>query len=109
MASRAKSDSLRGQLDTAREQLASAERTNRELEVQLGDCQNRLEQCSYVLADIRETNTRSVNTIRDCIEIIEEQRYAIMCISYYVDNTSSDDLYNWVDSWLESEGVEFIK
>ena len=91
--------SARRQLDTAREQLAAATETNRELT-------GRIEQCSFIVNELGESTGRNITTIRECIEILEEIRYDVACLSYYIDGGNSDELYDRIDSWLQSEGVD---
>ena len=111
-----RSNSARGQIDQLRGQLTEATATNnalgRELEDcrgQLESCESRLEQCHFILEELGDTTGRSIETVRDCIDLIEEQRYYIAVLSYYIDGGSSDDIYSRIDNWLESEGVEFVK
>ena len=104
-----KSNDLRGQISSAREQLDRETETNRQLRTELESSQFRLEQCHFVLEEFRETTNRDISTVRDCIEIIEETRYAIGCLSYYIDDCNSDDIYARIDNWLEAEGVHPVK
>lgn len=97
--STAKYYSTRRQLDTAREQLTAATATNRELT-------GRIEQCSFIINELGESTGRNITTIRECIEILEEIRYDVACLSYYIDGGNSDELYDRIDSWLQSEGVD---
>lgn len=68
-----------------------------------------IEECQSICRQLDESSRRDISDIRDAIEIIEETRYYIACLSYYIDSGSSDELYNRTDDWLEHEGVEFIK
>jgi hypothetical protein len=104
-----KSNKLRRQVDTVREQLLGETETNRQLRAELESSQSRLEQCSSILGELRETTSRDITTIRDCIEIIEETRYAIGCLSYYIDDCNSDDIYDRIDNWLETQGIYPVK
>ena len=104
-----KSNDLRRQVSSAREQLDRETETNRQLRTELESSQFRLEQCHFVLEEFRETTNRDISTVRDCIEIIEETRYAIGCLSYYIDDCNSDDIYARIDNWLEAEGVHPVK
>lgn len=104
-----KSNDLRRQVSSAREQLDRETETNRQLRTELESSQSRLEQCHFVLEEFRETTNRDISTVRDCIEIIEETRYAIGCLSYYIDNCNSDDIYSRIDNWLETEGIPIKK
>ena len=104
-----KSNDLRGQVSSVREQLDRETETNRQLRTELESSQSRLEQCHFILEEFRETTDRDISTIRDCIEIIEETRYTIGCLSYYIDDNNSSDIYDRIDSWLETEGVYPVK
>jgi regulator of replication initiation timing len=104
-----KSNDLRGQVSSVREQLDRETETNRQLRAELESSQSRLEQCHFILEEFRETTDRDISTIRDCIEIIEETRYTIGCLSYYIDDSNSSDIYDRIDSWLETEGVYPVK
>lgn len=110
------SNSARREVDTLRGQLTEANGTNQALRGKLEDCtgrlescESRLEQCHFILEELGDTTGRSIETVRDCIELVEEQRYYIACLSYYIDGGNSDDIYDRIDSWLEDEGVEFVR
>ena len=109
-------NSARRQLDQLRGQLSEATESNSSLRGELESCrgelelcQSRFEQCHSILQELGDTTGRSIETVRDCINLVEEQRYYIACLGYYIDSGNSDELYNRIDSWLEHEGVEFIK
>ena len=102
-------NSARRQIDILRGQLVEATESNNIITRELEDCQSRFEQCHSILQELGDTTGRSIETVRDCIDLIEEQRYYIACLEYYIDSGSSDELYNRIDDWLEHEGVEFVK
>ena len=102
-------NSARRQIDVLRGQLVEATESNNLITRELEDCRTRFEQCHSILQELGDTTGRSIETVRDCIELVEEQRYYIACLEYYIDSGSSDELYNRIDDWLEHEGVEFIK
>ena len=102
-------NSARRQIDILRGQLVEATESNNLITRELEDCRARFEQCHSILQELGDTTGRSIETVRDCIELVEEQRYYIACLEYYIDSGSSDELYNRIDDWLEQEGVEFIK
>jgi uncharacterized coiled-coil DUF342 family protein len=104
-----KSNDLRGQVSSVREQLDRETETNRQLRAELESSQSRLKQCHFILEEFRETTDRDISTIRDCIEIIEETRETIGYLSYYIDDCNSSDIYDRLDSWLETEGVYPVK
>lgn len=92
----------RRKLDTIREQLARAEDTNRQLE-------ERIERCRFILSDLDELTSRNITTIRDCVEIVEETRYAVESLLCYLGDFDSNEYYDWLDNWLQNEGVEVVK
>lgn len=102
-----KIDSTGRQLDIVREQLDRETETNRQLRAELESAQSRLEQCQFIVNELGESTGRDITTVRECIELVEEIRYEVACLSYYVSGGTSDDVYNRIDSWLESEGVEW--
>ena len=104
-----RSNSARRQIDQLRGQLFEATESNNSLRGELESCRTRFEQCHSILQELGDTTGRSIETVRDCIDLVEEQRYYIACLSYYIDSGSSDELYNRIDDWLEHEGVEFVK
>ena len=102
-------NSARRQIDQLRGQLVEATESNNLITRELEDCRTRFEQCHSILQELGDTTGRSIETVRDCIDLVEEQRYYIACLEYYIDSGSSDELYNRIDDWLEHEGVEFVK
>lgn len=100
------SNNYRRQLDTVRGQLSTATETNRRLAEELDSANSRLEQCYYITEELGDITSRSITSIRECREVLEETRYSIACLIYYTSGCSSDDIYSRVDSWLQSEGVE---
>ena len=104
-----RSNSARRQIDQLRGQLFEATESNNIITRELEDCRARFEQCHSILQELGDTTGRSIETVRDCIDLVEEQRYYIACLEYYIDSGNSDELYNRIDDWLEHEGVEFVK
>jgi hypothetical protein len=102
-------DKLRGQLTEATDSNNAIRRELEDCRGEVESCQSRLGQCHFILEELGDTTRRSITTVRDCIDLVEEQRYYIACLSYYIDGGNSDELYQRIDDWLESEGVEFVK
>lgn len=100
------SNDYRRQLDTVRGQLSTATETNRRLAEDLDSANNRLEQCYNITEELADVTSRSITTIGEIREVLEETRYSIACLIYYTSGCSSDDIYQRIDDWLESEGVE---
>lgn len=97
----------RGLLDTAREHIELAEAENRIIGAELDECKSRLEQCYNISEELGESVGKNIGNIRECIELVEEIRYEIACLSYYSGYCSSDSIYQRVDSWLQDNGVEY--
>lgn len=102
-------DSLRRTNDSIRTELTRATETNRELAEQLDDCTRRVEQCKFILSDLDGLANSNIGTIREAIETIEELRYEIACLSYYLDGVDTDSYYEWLDNWLEAQGIEVVR
>lgn len=100
---------LRRTNDELTERLTNATNSCTELAGQLSDCRGTIEQCRVYCRDIDEVSERSVRTAKDAIEIIEETRYYIMCLEVELGLSSTDIIYERLDSWLETEQVDFIK
>lgn len=100
---------LRRANDELTERLANATNSCTELAGQLSDCRGTIEQCRGYCRDIDEISERSIGTARDAIEIIEETRYYVMCLEVELGLIDTDSIYERLDSWLESEQVDFIK
>lgn len=102
-------DNLRRANDSIRTELTRATETNRELTAELDDCRSRIEQCQFILSDLDGLTNSNIGTIREAVETIEELRYEIACLSYYLDGVDTDSYYEWLDNWLESQGIEVVR
>ena len=100
---------LRRTNDTIRTELTRATEANRELAGELDNCTRRIEQCQFILSDLDGLTNTNIRTIREAVETIEELRYEIACLSYYIGGVDTDSYYEWLDNWLESQGVEVVK
>lgn len=96
------SNKLRTTNDGLTEQLDRATSTCNELRGTIANCQS-------ICRDIDELNTRSISTAREAIEIIEETREAVGDMEVALGLFDSDSIYDRIDSWLQDEGVDFIK
>lgn len=106
-------DTTRRSNDQLTERLAYSTNTCSKLEGQLGKvsteldgCRRTIEQCRVYCTDIDEISGRSIGTAKDAIEIIEETRYYVACLEMELGVVDTDSIYDRIDSWLESEGVE---
>lgn len=97
--STARTNNLRRQLDSTRELLLQSEDTSREL-------RGRIECSQEILREIGTTADRDITTVRDCIEIVEQLRCQIEDLENILYSSDTDDVYDRIDNWLESEGVK---
>ena len=111
-----RADRLRRSNNELTERLADATNSCTELKGQLGsiseelnNCRGTIEQCRVYCNDIDEISGRSIKAARDAIEIIEETRYYVACLEVELGLIDTDSIYERLDSWLESEQVNFIK
>ena len=102
-------DNLRRTNDAIRTELTRATEANRGLAEQLDDCTRRIEQCQFILSDLDGLTNSNIGTIREAVETIEELRYEIACLSYYLDGVDTDSYYEWFDNWLEAQGIEVVR
>lgn len=93
-------DNLRRTNDTIRTELNKATEANRELAGELDDCTRRIEQCQFILSDLDGLTATNFRTAREAIETIEELRYEIACLSYYLGGVDTDEYYNWCDNYV---------
>lgn len=77
--------------DEFTERLVLAESANRELG-------NTIEQCREIAGQLRETNSRSIATVRDAIEIIEQLRIEVQELEACLGRFDWDNYYNYWDS-----------
>ena len=92
-------DESRATNDRLTEQLNRATDTNRRLAETVGQCQ-------FIVTELENTTNRNISTVREAIEIIEETREAVGALETELGLWDSDSVYDRIDSWLESEGVE---
>ena len=92
-------DESRATNDRLTEQLNRATDTNRRLAETVGQCQ-------FIVTELENTTNRNISTVREAIEIIEETREAVGALEAELGLWDSDSVYNGIDNWLESEGVE---
>ena len=92
-------DESRATNDRLTEQLNRATDTNRRLAETVGQCQ-------FIVTELENTTNRNISTVREAIEIIEETREAVGALEVELGIWDSDSVYNRIDNWLESEGVE---
>lgn len=96
-----KSNRLRAINDRLTERLNYSENTCRGLTETVGNCKS-------ICGELDKLSERNIGTTRDAIEIIEETRYYVQSLEMELGYWDSDSIYNGIDNWLESEGIEFI-
>ena len=82
--------------DQLTERLSDATDTNRRLA-------ETVEQCQFIVTELGSTTDRSIGTVREAIEVIEETREAVGALEVELGIWDSDSIYNRIDSWLDSE------
>lgn len=82
--------------DQLTERLSAATDTNRRLA-------ETVEQCQFIVTELGSTTDRSVGTVREAIEVIEETREAVGALEVELGIWDSDSVYDRIDSWLDSE------
>jgi len=91
-----KLDAARATNDQLTERLSDATDTNRRLT-------ETVEQCQFIVTELGSTTDRSIGTVREAIEIIEETREAVGALEVELGIWDSDSVYDRIDSWLDSE------
>ena len=82
--------------DQLTERLSDATDTNRRLT-------ETVEQCQFIVTELGNTTDRSIGTVREAIEVIEETREAVGALEVELGIWDSDSVYGRIDSWLDSE------
>ena len=82
--------------DQLTERLSDATDTNRRLT-------ETVEQCQFIVTELGSTTNRSIGTVREAVEVIEETREAVGALEVELGIWDSDSVYDRIDSWLDSE------
>jgi len=82
--------------DQLTERLSDAADTNRRLT-------ETVEQCQYLVTELGNTTDRSIRTVSDAINLIEEIRTQVQGLELELGTWDSDGYYDWLDGWLRSE------
>ena len=82
--------------DQLTERLSAATDTNRRLA-------ETVEQCQFIVTELGSTTDRSIGTVREAVEVIEETREAVGALEVELGIWDSDSVYDRIDSWLDSE------
>lgn len=91
-----KLDAARAANDQLTERLSDTTDTNRRLT-------ETVEQCQFIVTELGSTTNRSIGTVREAIEIIEETREAVGALEVELGIWDSDSVYDRIDSWLSDE------
>lgn len=83
-------------VDQLTERLSDATDTNRRLA-------ETVEQCQFIVAELGDTTGRTIGTVSDAINLIEEIRTQVQSLELGLGAWNSDEYYNWLDDWLRSE------
>jgi len=82
--------------DQLTERLSDATDTNRRLA-------ETVEQCQFLVAELGDTTDRSIGTVSDAINLIEEIRTQVQSLELELGTWNIDGYYDWLDDWLRSE------
>jgi len=82
--------------DQLTERLSDATDTNRRLA-------ETVEQCQFLVTELGDTTDRSIRTVSDAINLIEEIRTQVQSLELELGTWDIDGYYNWLDDWLRSE------
>lgn len=82
--------------DQLTERLSDATDTNRRLA-------ETVEQCQFIVTELGNTTDRSIGTVREAIDVIEETREAVGALEVELGIWDSDSVYDRIDSWLSDE------
>jgi len=82
--------------DQLTERLSDATDTNRRLA-------ETVEQCQFLVAELGDTTDRSIGTVSDAINLIEEIRTQVQSLELELGTWNIDGYYDWLDDWLLSE------
>lgn len=92
------------------EQLDESRRLNDQLTERLSDATdtNRrltetVEQCQFLVTELGNTTDRSIGTVSDAINLIEEIRTEVQSLELELGTWDSDGYYDRLDDWLRSE------
>lgn len=83
-------------VDQLTERLSDATDTNRRLA-------ETVEQCQFLVTELGNTTDRSIGTVSDAINIIEEIRTQVQSLELELGTWNIDGYYDWLDDWLRSE------
>ena len=85
------SDKLRREVESIRYELSVATDTNKRLGEQLSRSQSKLERCTGITNELRDTTGQSVETVRDCIKIVRETRTLIEDLENVLYNSDTNN------------------
>ena len=101
-----KSNQLGRYNDELTERLSESTDTCTRLAGELRECSITIDQCRSHCDELRTISTRNISSVREAVEIIEEERYFIECLEVELGLWDSDSYYEWCDNWLQTQGIE---
>ena len=101
-----KSNQLGRYNDQLTERLSESTDTCTRLAGELRECTITIDQCRNYCNELGTISERNISSVRDAVEIIEEERYYIECLEVELGLWDSDSYYEWCDNWLQTQGVE---
>ena len=79
--------------DQLTERLSDATDTNRRLA-------ETVEQCQFIVTELGNTTDRSIGTVREAIDVIEETREAVGALEVELGIWDSDSVYDRIDDYV---------
>ena len=79
--------------DQLTERLSAATDTNRRLA-------ETVEQCQFIVTELGSTTDRSIGTVREAVEVIEETREAVGALEVELGIWDSDSVYDRIDNYV---------
>jgi len=79
--------------DQLTERLSDATDTNRRLT-------ETVEQCQFIVTELGSTTNRSIGTVREAVEVIEETREAVGALEVELGIWDSDSVYDRIDNYV---------
>lgn len=101
-----KSNQLGKYNDELTERLSESTDTCTRLAGELRECSITIDQCRNYCNELGTISERNISSIREAVDIIEEEREIVQCLEVELGLWDSDSYYEWCDNWLQTQGIE---